>query len=92
LVSFKKTEEIQAVDVRIEFENVAVLKITISSIIPNPTHTNEFIKWNNYEKIDLINCEYTINKPKETFTKVVSTKHREIILFCSNLFNYTPQK
>lgn len=83
----KKTEEIQTIDVRIEFDNGAILKMTVSCILPESTHTIEFIKWNNYQKIDLINCVYIHNESKEKFTKVTFPQHTEITHFCTNLLN-----
>jgi hypothetical protein len=88
----EKTEDIQTIDFRIEFDNGAILKMTISSVLPDATHTIEFIKWNNYQKIDLINCNYILNKEKEKFIKTEDPKNTEVLHFCSNLlYNKLPE-
>ncbi|MBP6459330.1 MAG: hypothetical protein KA264_04460 [Crocinitomicaceae bacterium] len=88
----EKTEDIQTIDFRIEFDNGAILKMTISSVLPEKTHTLEFIKWNNYQKIDLINCTYTSNKEIEKFIKTEDPKSSEVLHFCSNLlYNKLPE-
>ena len=65
----KKTDDIQTIDFRIEFDNGAIFKMIVSNVIPEKTHSIEFIKWNDYQKIDLINCEYRWNNHKEIFSK-----------------------
>jgi hypothetical protein len=83
----KKINDIQTIDFRIEFDNGAIFKMIISNVIPESTHTIEFIKWNDYQKIDLIKCEHIWNNKKEFFSKNNQPKQEEITHFCTNLLN-----
>ncbi len=83
----KERNDVQTIDFRIEFDNGTIFKMIVSNVIPQTTHSIEFIKLNDYIKIDLINREYRWNNNKEIFSTNDNPKQEEILHFCANLLN-----